>query len=252
MDFRVPDRATTPPVAPTKEEDNDAQSLLSKPFPVTALKTVDASAAIRKLPDGRKTIEAIGPDHLRALATASTEIRARAESLRVASALVERRLDLQVAEYSRQLKLLREAAATTDDIRTRAKSTAERAESMAAAQTTLVERLDSVLNAMLAEYRPQIGEVERKWFDELERVRQRVAGARRMPGLAHRAKILQEQLDVVRPLARTDADVAAEEYGQKQLRPLQAALGARSEELARMLRKMEALDFKVEEGSRDE
>lgn len=243
MDFRDPDRELPPP--PTPEQVADVQSILSAPFPSTTLKPADASSAIRKLPDGRKALQTIGAEHLRALATASSEIRARAESVRAASKALEHRLDSQVAEYDRQLDLVRDAAAAIPELRSRTGSTEERTRTMAAAQTVLVERLDAVLNALLAEYRPQIGEVERKWFDELERIQQRVQGAKRVPGMGHRAQVLKEQLDVVRPLAKTVED-AGGEYGTRQLRPLQAALGARSDELARMMRKMDALSVKVD------
>lgn len=251
MDFRVPDRVLTPPEPVVEDEETpDDRTLLSTPFPSTDLKPADPLAAIRQVPDRNKIVSTIGLQHLRALATASTEIRTRAESVRTASAAVENRLDLQVAEYARQLKLLRDSSEIIQTIVSDTKSNAEKIESMSEAQAALVERLDAVLNAMLAEYRPQIGEVERKWFDELERVRQTVSGGRRAPGLAHRAKVLKERLEVVRSQAKTAESngAAAEEYGRRQLRPLQAALGARSDELARMLRKMESLSVKVEDG----
>lgn len=173
--------------------------------------------------------------------------------MRTASAVVERRVDLQVAEYARQLSVLRDAAARVKATRETATASTERYEQMVVEQVALADRLDAVLSAMLAEYRPQIGQVERKWFDELDRLRQRVSGGaavRRNQTLTHRAQVLKEQLGVVRPLAeaaqKEEGVSESQAYGQKQLRPLEQALSSRGDELARMVRKLESLSFKVD------
>lgn len=261
MDFRVKDVGieAPPPSAPAPVVDADSDSLLQKAFDVAPLlkelsQPLDARSAVRKLPDSGKQITSIGPDHLRALAEAASQVRKRAEAVRSASSAVERRLDLDIREMTRQLKELSDSSSGIDQIRTRASANAERAHTMATYQVTLSRRLDAILSAMLSEYRPQIGDVERKWFDELERLRVRVSGGagRRAPqGLAHKAQVLKEQLAVVKPLAeKAQAEAEAnpsQAYGSKQLRPLETALSQRSDELARMMRRMEALTVKVEE-----
>ncbi|KAL1408218.1 hypothetical protein Q8F55_005024 [Vanrija albida] len=266
LDFRVQDRGDGAPPAevvdePTPADVPDAQSLLVKPFDTKAIiasvrspaQPFNPRAAVRKLPDSGKQLATIGPDHLRALADASSQVRAQAEAVRTASAAVERRVDLQVAEFARQLSVLRDAAARAKAARDTATASAERYEQMVVEQVALADRLDAILSAMLAEYRPQIGQVERKWFDELDRLRQRVNGGaavRRNQTLLHRAQVLKEQLGVVRPLAEAaQKDEGASEshaYGHKQLRPLEQALGSRADELARMMRKLESLNIKVE------
>lgn len=242
--MRVADRDPLPvpePEAPKKEE---SHQLLTKAFnPALDGKPSNPLAAIRKLPDSGKELKEIGPQHLRALADAAAQVNARAEAIRSASAKVEARVELQAQEYARQLALLRESQSALESIQDSSDAQVERTARLVDAQASLSARLDAVLNAMLAEYRPQIGEVERKWFDELERIKARIAGRK---GIAHRAKILHEQLDVVRPMAQRRKEQHEAAYGHRQLRPLEQAIGERSDELARIMRRMDALSVRVE------
>lgn len=276
MDFRVQDRGTSAPPPEPEEvkaaeprEEADSQSLLGKPFDLKALQSeISASpavfnprAAVRKVAGANKPLATVGPEELRALAEAASQVHARAAAVRKAAGATERRTDLAAAEYQRQLKVLGDAAARTADVRTQAAHNTARIQGMAEEQAALGRRLDAVLTAMMAQYRPQIGQVERKWFDELERIRQRVDGGaavRTRSALAHRAQVLSEQLDIVRPQAEArlkaeqagaggDADAPGATYGAKQLRPLQNALSERSDELARLMRKLETLTVRVDE-----
>lgn len=243
MDMRVADRDPLPVPTPEKPKE-ESHSLLTKPFdPKLDTGASDPMSAIRKLPDSRKELKEIGPQHLRALADAAAQVNARAEQIRTASAKVEARVDLQAQEYARQLSLLRESQAALAAIQADTDKQADRTEELVEQQAALSARLDAVLNAMLAEFRPQIGEVERKWFDELERISTRINGRK---GIAHRAKILKEQLDVVRPMAQRIKEQHEAAYGHRQLRPLEQALSERSDELARIKRRMEALSLRVE------
>ncbi|BEJ14075.1 hypothetical protein CspHIS471_0312490 [Cutaneotrichosporon sp. HIS471] len=246
MDVRVPDRGLAAP-DPAPAPDKNSQSLLDKPFEVSLPTTeYNPKAAIRKAPDSHKVLEAIGPAHVTALRDAASQIKAHTHAVEEASTKIEARLDLQVREYARQLVVLRAAAASVCALRSAAVRNAERAEAALDAQQSLSDRLDNVLTALMAEHRPQIGAIERRWFDELERIRARVNGTRGSPGFAPRAQVLKEQLGVVRPLVKT-VNAREEEYGARQLRPLQAALGSRGDELARLMRKMNALSVRVEE-----
>lgn len=247
MDMRVADRdpLPVPEAEEPKKAEEDSHQLLTKPFsPKLEEQPSNPLGAVRKLPDSNKKLDTIGPEHLRALADAAAQINARAEAVRNASARVELRVDLQVQEYTRQLKLLRETSSALGAIQDATDAQAERTEALVEAQSSLAARLDAVLNAMLAEYRPQIGEVERKWFDELERIKAKIGGRK---GIAHRSRILQEQLDVVRPLAQRSRQEHEAAYGSRQLRPLQQALGERSDELARLMRRLDALSVKVDD-----
>lgn len=256
MDFRVQDRGLPPPQE-DPVPDTDSRSLLTKPFDYDALLAPIRSpstpfnpmGAVRKVRGSAKPIESIGPEHLRALADASSQVSARAQAVRNGSALTERRVDLAITESARQLKSLRDASAGITSVRDRAAANAVRASAMAETQSSISDRLDVVLNTLLSEYRPQIGDVERKWFDELERLRARVQGAGKRPqGMQHKAQVLREQLGVVRPLLeKQTVEAQNQQYGNKQLRPLRSALDERSDELTRMMRKMEGLSVRIDE-----
>ncbi|CAK9780672.1 hypothetical protein CC85DRAFT_287955 [Cutaneotrichosporon oleaginosum] len=245
MDVRVPDwRLSAPKSAPVP--DKNSESLLSTPFEVSLPGgDFNPKAAIRKAPDSHKALSAISPEHITALRDAAAQIKTRSRAVEAASAKVEARLDLQVKEYARQLAVLRQCAASTSALRSAAMRSTERAEAVLQAQDALGDRLDAVITALMAQQRPQIGAVERSWFDELYRVQARVNGARGAPGFAARLQVLKEQLEVVRPRVKA-ADAQAEEYGARQLRPLQAAVGSRGDELARLVRKMDALNVRVD------
>ena len=208
LDFRMADSAADSPFSPTKEEQKaaiseaaeaDAHSLLlAKPLDFEALvqsilrpeQTYDPQALVRKLPTPTKPLQSTSPDLLRVLGEITSLVQGRAQAIRAASQAVENRLDLEVQEFRRQLKLLNDCSSRISDLRR--SETRARAERLMESQTVLGERLDKVLVAMAAEYRPQIGEVERKWFDELERLRIRVKG-----GGSQRGKALSSRTQVV-------------------------------------------------------
>jgi nucleoporin NUP82 len=157
---------------------------LSKPLDFTALiDTVTAPASsksdprslIRSRPDARKPLDSITTAHLTLLGEITTLIRKRTEAIRAASQTVENRLDLQVREYQRQIKLLKSARGEMKDLRIEGGGT--RVEGIAAKQRELSERLDKVLSGAMASHEgADVSESERKWFDELDKLGSRVGG----------------------------------------------------------------------------
>ncbi|KAK8849523.1 hypothetical protein IAR55_004857 [Kwoniella newhampshirensis] len=275
MDLRIADSAVIPPTSaslaesPTSKQtkEPDSQSLLvAKPFDpdrlVASIRRPDPpynpfAVLKQRIPDYNKPVSSISPEHLRVLGEISSQVQKRTEAVRNASETVENRLDLQIQELQRQIKLLRECQEDIQQLRQ--SRTLSRAEEMLRKQDDLSDQLDGVLSSMTAEYKPQVGEVERKWFEELERLRMRVRGGGvvRGKGLATRAQILNEQLAAVKKVlseARSTrkeppSSPAPSTYGSKQLKPLEAALSARSEELRRLIRRMEMLDMRLEVAS---
>lgn len=207
MDFRVPDSGTDFVQSPAKsfkdsltEEKRDTQNLLlASPLDIDKLiastqtsRDFEPRALIRKLPDYSKPIQRVSPDHLRVLGEIISQIHARTQAVRAASQAIENRLDLENQELQRQIRPVKECSSAIAELRK--SQTKMRAQEMMEKQGKLGERLDKVLVAMSAEYRPQIGEVERKWFDELERLKARIrgAGALRGKGLAGRAHVVSD------------------------------------------------------------
>nr|XP_018260420.1 uncharacterized protein I303_07339 [Kwoniella dejecticola CBS 10117]OBR82578.1 hypothetical protein I303_07339 [Kwoniella dejecticola CBS 10117] len=276
LDIRISDSsALLPASSSTKEasvklDEPDARSLLIvKPLDFDKLTSsvrnpsspYNPLATLRqKIPDSAKVITEVKPDHLRVLGEISSQVRNRTQAIRSGSQAVENRLDLQVKELQRQIKLLRDCQNQIADLK---KNVAiNRAEELLAKQQDLGSKLDGVVQKLSEEFRPDIGDSERKWFDELERLKIRVRGGSGIVGISSnkgkalitRTQVLREQLDAIKPiLAQSQTrqeDVqdmnTSQKYGSKQLKPLEAALGARSEELRRLMRRMEMLDLRVE------
>lgn len=111
---------------------------------------------------------------MKLLGEVTSEIRKRTEAIRAASQKVENRLDLQVREYQRQIKLLKSARG---EMKTLSGDDSERVSSIAKKQRELGERLDKVLSSAMASHKgPDVSESERKWFDELEKLHIKVGG----------------------------------------------------------------------------
>ncbi|WWC92973.1 uncharacterized protein L201_007936 [Kwoniella dendrophila CBS 6074] len=271
LDLRVADSVATIPAAANtvksvKATDPDAQSLLlAKPLDFDKLLNsirnpstpYNPLAILRqRISDSSKPTTSITPDHLRVLGEISGQVRNRTQSLRTASQNVENRLDLQVKELQRQIKLLKECQAKVSTLKRNL--AIQRAEELLNKQEQLSTKLDGLVNKLSEEFKPEVGEQERKWFDELERLKLRVRGGSGIvskgKALTTKKQILQEQLFAIKPAilesrARQEEEDAQEQnqnYGSKQLKPLEAALGARSEELRRLIRRMEILDMRVD------
>ncbi|WRT69531.1 uncharacterized protein IL334_006518 [Kwoniella shivajii] len=207
----------------------------------------------QRIPDSSKPASTINPEHLRVLGEISSQFTNRTQAIRSASQSIENRLDLEVQELQRQIKLLRDCQ---DKVASLKKNIAiSRAEELLDKQDRLASRLDGIVVKLSEEFRPEVGEMERKWFDELERLKVRVRGGgvvSKGRALTTKTQILKEQLAAVKPVLLESQTRQEEEepqskmYGSKQLKPLEAALSARSEELRRLIRRMEMLDMRVD------
>ncbi|OCF37125.1 hypothetical protein I316_01031 [Kwoniella heveanensis BCC8398] len=217
--------------------------------------------ALKRLPDAGKPSASITPEHLRVLGEISSQVQSRTQAIRSASETIEKRLDLEVQEMQRQIRLLRECQSKIQALKRHEAIT--RAERLLENQDRLATRLDDVLRDMAEGSRPEIGSSERKWFEELERLEIRIRGGggvvSKGKALATKAQVLREQLAALRPilaeqqreeeLASTTAPattMSQHQYGSKQLKPLEAALGVRSQELRRLIHRMETLDMRVD------
>nr|XP_019043367.1 hypothetical protein I302_07943 [Kwoniella bestiolae CBS 10118]OCF22297.1 hypothetical protein I302_07943 [Kwoniella bestiolae CBS 10118] len=258
LDLRVADPTSIIPHPSTsteeegKSDEPDAQSLLLvKPLDfekiINSIRTPTTpynptQILKRKIPDSSKPITTITPDHLRVLGEISTQVRQRTQAIRSGSQNIENRLDLQVRELQRQIKLLKESQAKISTLKKN--SAISRAEELLEKQESLGEKLDGLVGRLTEEFKPELGEQEKKWFEELDRLRVRVRGG---------SGVLKEQLAALRPILaeshihqREEQTQQNQSYGSKQLKPLEAALSARSEELRRLIRRMEMLDMRVE------
>lgn len=185
LDFRANEQTIAAITSNTKDSSTqpstDDRSFLAKQPYISTL--IDGTISytkytppnIRANKDLRGPVENITAAHLKLLGEVTTEIRKRTEAIRAASQKVENRLDLQVREYQRQIKLLK---STRGEMKTLSgDDESERVGAIAKKQRELGERLDRVLsNAMASHKGPDVSESERKWFDELEKLHSQVRG----------------------------------------------------------------------------
>jgi len=149
--------------------------------------------SMKTLPSHAKPIQTISPEHLRILGRITSELHKRTQAIRTASQAIEARLDMQLQEFQRQIKVLKIAKAGVYDLKEKSGSIVDRGGDLLDKQDLLAKRLDDVVVAMAAERKPDIGEEERKWFDELGKLSNKVRGG---PG---KDKGLIERMQAVCP-----------------------------------------------------
>jgi nucleoporin NUP82 len=180
LEYQIPRRQPSPSTTLRSSEPDRSSLLLTQPLDFDRLLSsvrsarVDPKAALRKLPSPNQPVQSVSPEHLRVVGEIIAQLQNRLAAIRSASQAIEHRVDLQIREFQRQLELLKKSSATIKALKN--DDTAERAEKMLEKQDKLAERMDLVVAALSADYRPEVGEVEKRWFDELEKLRTRVYG----------------------------------------------------------------------------
>lgn len=249
----------------------DTQSLLDNVFDadslVSSVKT-GSKALSRQIPDYSMPLTVINSDHLSALQDISSHVHAQAQRIRAASQTVENRLDLQVQELQLHARLLAQCRQDVSDLQK--SETLDRIESLIRRQEGIQKRVEKMLAILALGYKPLVGYGERRLFKELEEMAMKLNGdsekaeetltdkaqsvSRVFFGLVKisDAAQLQNQLALLLPAvskAHQMESAAAATLAPKQIKPLKAALGARSEELKRLLNKIEALDISLDTAS---
>jgi nucleoporin NUP82 len=185
LDFRVSGHTTLAPTSQNpdsaSQSSTDDRSYLAKQPDLSTLiqgtitYTKYTPPNIRANKDIRGPIENITAAHLKLLGEVTTEIRKRTEAIRAASQKVENRLDLQVREYQRQIKLLKSTRGEMKGLS--GDDGSERVSAIAKKQRELGDRLDRVLSSAMASHKgPDVSESERKWFEELEKLHTQMGG----------------------------------------------------------------------------
>jgi nucleoporin NUP82 len=183
-----------------------ASLLLNQPFDynktLSSIRSTQASVktTLKKVPMSSSPISIISPEHLRVIGEIIAQLQSRISAIRAASQAIEHRLDLQVQEFQRQLKLLKDCSGSINSLKS--SSTLDSAEKLLETQDQLSARLDGILGALSAEHRPQITEAEKRWFGELEKLRSRVNGGGgfgllRTRGLMNQARLVSLLLEVL-------------------------------------------------------
>lgn len=180
LEYQIPRRQPSPAATLRLSKPDRSSLLLAQPLDFDKLLSsvhsarVDPKAALRKLPTPNQPIQSVSPEHLRVVGEIIAQLQNRLAAIRSASQAIEHRVNIQIREFQRQVELLKQSSATIKALKN--DDTAERAEKILEKQDKLAERMDRVVAALSADYRPEIGEVEKRWFDELEKLRTRVYG----------------------------------------------------------------------------
>lgn len=137
----------------------------------TATVPLDTRSVLGKT--SSKPLETIDADTLRALGNAIALVQERTHAVDAASAQIERRLDLQIKEVARQL----ERVSSLIDNLNKVKGPGARVDQVLERQLNLVTRVDKALQRLMDDQQPVLSDVEKRWFKELERLRDNVRGA---------------------------------------------------------------------------
>lgn len=107
---------------------------------------------------------------------------------------VELRAELQVKEYQQQQAKCQEMTSLLAQLGSRYTELAARARRVMDKQRMLSARSDGILQAMVDKASPELSEHEKKWFEELRRMKEEVAGAGRYDegSLAARARLVSD------------------------------------------------------------
>lgn len=288
LDFR----AVGPSMPMTSQQKPDAEvpasldnrSLLSKALDITALisditqpKEYNPHALVRSRPDSRRQLTEINASQLKLLGDITSQIRKRTEAIRAASQTIEHRLDLQVKEYQRQLRVLKSARSEMKQV-TGAKSSEERVDKIASRQRSLADRLDKVVGRAMASHSgPDLSDSERKYLQELQKMKDNMAGLSRqfhevrqspshyLPPLPSSDSIhtlllesvgakadfsqVQQQVRKVRNQVENPQNAAApprDDTETTDVKRMRAQVDAEAEEIRRLVRKMDRFSVRVE------
>ncbi|PPQ77332.1 hypothetical protein CVT25_010914 [Psilocybe cyanescens] len=145
------------------------------------------------------------PDTLRFIGKSVALIGSQTNDIRAAYRVMYARLNLQKSELSSQITKCKEIQAKVDTINsTRQQETEARILKIQNEQKTLLARLDRVLQALMKEASPELSEHERKWFEELKRMKREVCGSGKYDdeSLIARTRLLEREYNRILPPLR--------------------------------------------------
>lgn len=142
------------------------------------------------------------PDSLRYLATIVQNLINQIHEIMLAHYSIEHRAELQVQEFQRQQATSQEITNLVAALLTiRHKNLTDRMKGAMDKQKMLAVRSDRILQALVDKASPELSEHEKKWFDELKRMKDEVAGAGRHDegSLAARTRLVRSHLSLSAP-----------------------------------------------------
>lgn len=142
---------------------------------------------------GTKEEFKLTPDSLRYLGKVVTDLANQMHEVLLANHAVSLRSDLQKSEFQHQQGRCGEMMAMMEQLKgPRYANLTERVQRIRDSQKALSARQDRILQNLVQQASPELSEHEKKWFDELKRMKEEVAGAGRYDegSLAARARLV--------------------------------------------------------------
>lgn len=136
------------------------------------------------------------PESLRYFARTVSTFSNQINEILIANRAAERRADLQIQDFLRQQKMCQHLMELMAKLKgPRFTGALARVENIRQKQKTLAARSDRILQALVEKASPELSEHEKKWFDELKRMKEEVAGVGRYDegSLAARSKMVSAE-----------------------------------------------------------
>lgn len=149
------------------------------------------------------------PDTLRYLGQTYERFSAQIQQVQLGYLAVQSRSALQKEEHERQARKFQEVMEKAKQLKTeRREKTLRRVEEVKGEMNDLLARMKRVLGMIARKANPELSGVERRWFEELERMKEQVVGHGRYDGssLVARGKMVNTFLLWIILLSITDID----------------------------------------------
>ncbi|KAJ8481252.1 hypothetical protein ONZ45_g15367 [Pleurotus djamor] len=189
------------------------------------------------LPPGSNPKEfMITPDTLRYLGTTVNQLSNQIHEIQFAFIACQQRAGLQRQEFAQQREKCAQLISALDRISEKHQTMNDRVTNIQSAQTDLLKRLDRTLQNLMQKASPILSEHETKWFEELKRMKQEVAGEGRFDesSLVSRTRLMEREFKRILPslkvLAEKEKQLQKSQLGSSQTFGLSQAfeLGERS------------------------
>ncbi|TCD66933.1 hypothetical protein EIP91_000711 [Steccherinum ochraceum] len=174
-------------------------SLLQDPYVPDAILTRPLGPRLA-LPQTSQDL--LTPDTLRFLAAQFEQFMSQIKGAHVAYNAAGMRSVLQHQEFRRQREKFKEIDTLVGQLNnTRQDQTKERIQRIHDTQRILLDRMEKILRVLMKSASPELSEHETKWFEELKRMKQEIAGTKRYDSesLENRTSLLRRELDRMLP-----------------------------------------------------
>ncbi|KAH6915231.1 hypothetical protein BKA70DRAFT_570030 [Coprinopsis sp. MPI-PUGE-AT-0042] len=221
-------RLQSPWLKPADGPPSYVSLLTESPYKVPAILKPSGLPALPKLslPPSTSSEFMLTPDTLRYIGKTIEQISGQIQELYIAQRAAEARASLQKNEQARQANKCREMQNTLGKLKEKGTAkTEERLKQVEETQKGIMKRLDRMLQSLMEKASPELSEHEKKWFEELKRMKVEILGQGRYDegSLATRVKALERDYTRLTPSLKALLD--KENQRQSKTHQLNQSLG---------------------------